>query len=333
MNTNMQRAGHEASAFQGFKRILVATDFSPHARAALTQAVWLGRKSRASITLAHALPDLRKVVHAASYRAKLDLLYGEGQDFECEVRRESDARLKRLADGLNAPEIQIRVETLLGEPYVELTHAVLQEGHDLVLAGTSGATDWQQLLVGSTARRLIRKCPCTVWIAKDERIEPPNIVLAATDFSVPSTRAVEQAVWIAALASADLHLLHVVDSSDLPRDLAERVPSEGSSLRAMICDEARARLDQELAAIKQRTAVRIHPHLTWGTPWKEIGRLAQHLHANLVAMGTVGRSGVKGLFLGNTAEKVLDQCEASILSVKPADYVSPIAPASWALHP
>lgn len=324
---------NETQAFSGFQRILVATDFMSHAKAALTQAVWLAHKSGALITLAHALPDLRKVVHSASYRAKLDLLCGEGQDFEREVRHESDARLKRLAAGLNAPDVRFRFETLLGEPYVELTHAVQQEGYDLVLAGTSGASDWQQLLVGSTARRLIRKCPCTVWIAKDERTEPPNIVLAATDFSVPSNRAVEQALWIATLASADLHLLHVVDSNDLPPDLSARVPAEGSTLRAIICDEARERLDQQIAAIKQRSSIRIHPHLTWGTPWKEIGRLAQHLHANLVAMGTVGRSGVKGLFLGNTAEKVLNHCESSILSVKPADFVSPIAPAGWALHP
>ncbi len=44
---------------QGYKRILVATDFSPSADAALQQAVWLARKVDAKITLAHTLPDLR----------------------------------------------------------------------------------------------------------------------------------------------------------------------------------------------------------------------------------------------------------------------------------
>jgi universal stress protein E len=63
---------------EGFHRILVGTDFSPHSRAALAQALWLARKTGASITLVHTLPDLRQVVHSASYRAKLDLLYGEG---------------------------------------------------------------------------------------------------------------------------------------------------------------------------------------------------------------------------------------------------------------
>jgi nucleotide-binding universal stress UspA family protein len=42
------------------------------------------------------------------------------------------------------------------------------------------------------------------------------------------------------------------------------------------------------------------------------------------AIGTVGRSGVKGMLLGNTAEKVLDTCDCSMLTVKPDGFVSPI---------
>jgi len=45
-------------------------------------------------------------------------------------------------------------------------------------------------------------------------------------------------------------------------------------------------------------------------------------------MGTVGRSGIKGVLLGNTAERILDRCDCSILTVKPDDFVSPISPAA-----
>ena len=55
--------------------------------------------------------------------------------------------------------------------------------------------------------------------------------------------------------------------------------------------------------------------------------------ADLISIGTVGRSGVKGIVLGNTAERVLDTCDCSILTVKPDDYVSPIAKPTWPLHP
>ena len=52
-----------------------------------------------------------------------------------------------------------------------------------VLAGTRGLGKWEQFFVGSTAKRLIRKCPSSVWIVKAGHICPPKVVLAATDFS------------------------------------------------------------------------------------------------------------------------------------------------------
>lgn len=320
-----------ASIKQGYERILVATDFSPPADAALKQAVWLARQVGARITLAHTLPDLRRVVHSASYRAKLDLLYGEGDDFQREVRRESDTKMRRMILNLNAVDLDVKFETLLGEPFVEITHAVQQEGYDLVLAGTRGLAAWEQFFVGSTAKRLIRKCPAAVWIVKTEHIGPPKVVLAATDFSEVSCKAVTQGLWVAQQANAEFHLLHVIDSMDIPEDVISKIP-QGSSLRNEINEEANERLESFIKSLNSDRS-RIQSHLAWGTPWKDIGRTAQHLKADLIAMGTVGRSGIKGVLLGNTAEKVLGTCDCSILTVKPDDFVSPIQPASWTLHP
>lgn len=314
-----------------YKRILVATDFSPHADAALKQAVWLARQTGASIVLAHTLPDLRRAVHSSSYKARLDLLYGEGELLQREIREESDAKMRRLIRDLNATDLNIKVETLLGEPFVEITHAVQQEGYDLVLTGTRGLAAWEQFFIGSTAKRLIRKCPASVWIAKDEHVGPPRVVLAATDFSEVSFKAAKQAKWIAQQANAEFHLLHVVDSMDVPEDVISKIP-QGSSLRNEINSEANKRLESFVQSVGA-DVIPIRLHLAWGTPWKDVCRIAQNLRADLIALGTVGRSGIKGLLLGNTAEKVLDTCDCSVLTVKPDGFVSPIAPAGWPLHP
>lgn len=316
---------------EGFHNILVATDFSPAAEAALQQGVWLARVSGARLTLVHTLPDLRKVVHYASAKAKLDLLYGEGKEFEREVRRPSDARLRQTIAALNAPDLNIEYETLIGDPAVEIIHAVQQEGYDLVLVGTRGRSAWERFFVGSTAKRLIRKCPSAVWIVKPEHSGPPRAVLALTDFSEVSRRAVLAGAWAARQAGAALHLLHVIDSSDVPDDLIEKLP-QGGSLREEIREEARHRLEQFVAGLPIPPE-QLRSHLSWGTPWKEIARLAQHEQIDLIALGTVGRSGVAGILLGNTAEKVLDTCDCSVLTVKPEGFVSPIKPACWPLHP
>lgn len=316
---------------QNYERILVATDFSAHAEAALKQGVWLARQTGAQLVLAHALPDLRRDAQFALYRTRLDLLYGKGEDFEREVRREADTKMRRMMVDLNAIDLDVKFETLLGEPFVEIIHAVQQEGYDLVCTGTRGLAAWEQFFVGSTAKRLIRKCPSSVWIVKAEHVGPPKAVLAATDFSDVSRRAVLEGLWVANQASADFHLLHVIDLMGLEEDVIAK-SRKGSSLRHGIKEEANQRLNDLVESLNTESS-RIQRHISWGTPWKEIADHAQHLNIDLITIGTVGRSGIKGLLLGNTAEKVLSTCDCSILTVKPDGFVSPIDPAFWSLHP
>lgn len=318
------------SAMTGFRKILVATDFSPHADSALQQSIWLARQSGAQIVLVHTVRDLRRAMLGTSYQARLDFLYGPGDLFQQELRRESDTKMRQLIVNLNAPDLDVQFETILGEPFVQVTHAVQAEGYDLVLAGTRGMAAWKEFLLGSTAQRLIRNCPASVWIAKAGYVSPPKIVLAATDFSEVSLKAVTQGLWVAQQAQAEFHLLHVIDSLDVPDDLISKVP-KGNSLRDEINAEATKRLDEFLDSL-QVDRTRIHLHSSWGTPWKEVGRTAQHLPADLIVIGTVGRSGIQGVFLGNTAEKVLSTCDCSVLTVKPDGFVSPIDPAFWPLH-
>jgi nucleotide-binding universal stress UspA family protein len=317
----------------GYAKVLVPTDFSPHADAAARLAAWVIRQSGGSLVLAHVLSDLRRTVHHSSLQARLDLLEGEGELFEREIRQKSDVKLKQVALALGSG-LDLHFETLLGEPFVEIIHAVQQESYDLVMMGARGISSWQRMLVGGTSQRLIRKCPCSVWIVKAEHAQPPKTILAATDLSEVSRRAVQQALWIADRAGATLHVLHVVDEGDVPRDLLEARPGGKSSrsLRNEIRGEAKRRFDEFLATLPQ-TAVQIQTEASWGTPWREIKRLATKMKADLIAMGTVGRSGIQGVLLGNTAEKVLATCDASILTVKPAEFVSPIQPAYWKLHP
>ncbi len=314
---------------QSYQRILVATDFSPHTNAAFQQAVWLARRSGAQIVLARTLPDRLRVAYSESTRAQLDLIYGEGETVLREIRRESEARMRQMIVDLKAEDLNIRLETWPGEPFVELTLAVQREGFDLVLAGTRGLFAWEQFFVGSTSKRLIRKCPSSVWIVKAEHVGPPKAVLAATDFSEVSRRAAREGLWIAQQASAEFHLLHSIDYlidylTETPKKVDTRYPV-GGPLRREINEGAQKLLDAFVKSLDTHPA-KVHLHLSWGTPWQDVGRLAQHLNVDLIALGNVGRSGIKGVFSGNTAERILTTCDCSILTVKPDVFVSPLAP-------
>ncbi|WP_373652694.1 universal stress protein [Schlesneria sp. DSM 10557] len=314
----------DVSAHVAYRHILVATDFSPPAEAALKQAVWLSQKTGAKITLAHCLPNIRKLLESASYEGKKDFLYGEGSTFHHEVERDSLAKMQKLIAQTNIGSDQIRPITLLGAPHLQIATAVQSEGCDLVLAGTRGMSTWQHFLIGSTAKRLVRNCPASVWIVKGETQSQPQRILAATDFSDVSRKAVQESISIANQANAELHLVHVIDSLDATEEVLSKIPN-GSSLRSEVNVEAKKRFDEFVSSLNLGTRT-VQQHLSYGTPWQEIGRLTKHINADLVVLGTIGRSGIRELLLGNTAEKVLDTCDCSILTVKPADFVSPIIP-------
>lgn len=298
----------------GFQKILVATDFSDFSVAALKQAIVLSRQTGAEITLANAIPDLSMSVYWGPIERELN---------QREMCQRSETAMRQMIVDLQATDLNVKFRTLVGEPFVEITHAVQTGGYSLVLAGTRGSSKWEEFFVGSTAKRLIRKCPASVWIVKAEHLVPPKVVLAATDFSEVSLKAVKDGLKIAQQSDAEFHLLHVTDSKDVP-DVIAKIP-KGDSLRQEINEEATRRLNTFMDSLNvDRTQV--HSHLSWGTPWQEIRRISKHQAADLIVIGTVGRSGIKGLLLGNTAEKVLDTCDSSILTVKPDDFVSPIEP-------
>jgi nucleotide-binding universal stress UspA family protein len=64
-------------------------------------------------------------------------------------------------------------------------------------------------------------------------------------------------------------------------------------------------------------------HLLHGEPGELIPKFVHERDADLVVMGTVGRSGVAGLLTGNTAEQILTRLECSVLAIKPKGFVSP----------
>jgi len=303
-------------------RILVAVDFSPSAAAALKQAVWLARRTGAQIVLANAIPDQSKSAYWGPHERKTN------QQVLCQT---SETAMRRMIVDMNAMDLDVKFETFIGEPFLEITRAVQEGGYSLVLAGTRGLGKWEQFFIGSTAKRLIRKCPSSVWISKAKHMVPPKVILAATDFSEVSLKAVQEGLWVAEQSKAEFHLLHIVDSNDVPEDVISNIP-KGSSLRQEINEEATRRLEEFMDSLAvDRTQIQVH--LSWGTPWQEIRRISRHQAADVIVIGTVGRSGIKGLLLGNTAEKVLDTCDCSILTVKPDGFVSPIELTSMPIRP
>jgi nucleotide-binding universal stress UspA family protein len=305
-----------------FKKLLVATDFSPHAEAALRSAIWLAQRSATEITFAHVVADAATIA-TFSYEA---VIAQDSEIVERELRRVSDERLTALEQALRATGIRLKRITLAGLPFVALIYAVQSERFDLVVCGSRGQSGFRELVVGSTAKRLIRKCPADVWITHSGVPSAPTVVLAAIDFSELSRTVVLRARWIAQEAAAPLHIVHVLEPRTLDAPLLDAIlRNSGRNWRDQVRDAARRRLQ---TFVEEVVGSSLTPslHVDFGEPWEFIRDTARQVKADLAVMGTVGRSGIQGVWLGNTAEKLLQVMDFAVPTVKPPGFVSPIPP-------
>jgi nucleotide-binding universal stress UspA family protein len=89
-------------------------------------------------------------------------------------------------------------------------------------------------------------------------------------------------------------------------------------------EEVQLRKFDELLGKVPLNDLLVRRHLVEGEPSHQIVRLARAEHIDVIVMGTVCRAGVPGLFIGNTAEKVLRQVSCAVLTVKPDGFLSPV---------
>jgi universal stress protein A len=136
-------------------------------------------------------------------------------------------------------------------------------------------------------------------------------ILHPTDFSPASRPALARAVALAKASRGRLTVLHVV-SRAVPyvRELHLR-----EQLRAAIRDEAQRRLDALLSKAKE-ARVSAEGVLVEGEPHREIVRVATSRHADVIVMGTHGRTGLSRFLMGSVATRVLREAPCPVLTVR-----------------
>ncbi len=293
-----------------FQKIVLATDFSSNSKIALDRAVEIAVAFGSQLTAVHCLPDLAFVPSASEF----GLPYNDYIVMQEEFRVTACETMKEFLSGVIPNELSVRSEMLVGDPHVEVSLFAEKEKAGLVVAGRSGHSSWEQFFLGSTSRGLVHRCPSSVMSVSLALKEKPKTILAGTDFSDHSRAAVSNAIALAEKFGAELHLVHVIDTTDTPQQSVARM-SGHTSIRQSINDYAQSRLETFVQTL-QCDPGQIKLHLNWGTPWRDMCQLASTLRSDLIVIGNVGRRGVQGIFLGNTADRILSHCKASVLAVK-----------------
>ena len=306
-----------------FQKILVPVDFSDASAEALSQAVKLARTLNATLTVVHVVPPLSSGGEVAIGPDALMAdwrLPTDATELEERLRGGAERQLREAVADYLGQSLDIHVKTLWGSPFIEVIHAVHEEGYDLVVVGTHGRSAIARLFVGSTSTKLVRKCPCTVWVVKPGAKMSFDAILAPIDFSEVSHESLRLAGELAIRLSSSLHVLHVYSREhDYLLDL---MPEDEFELRP----PHRHELISQLHAFAKKSGLKIEPilHVRQGDVTQHILATAEEVDAGLIVMGTLGRVGVAGLLIGNTAEKVLHASSRSLLAMKPPGYVSPV---------
>ena len=293
------------------KRILCATDLSEASDEALRQAHEIATSAGALLAVCHVVPDMQRVHPLFPQRHGADATLG--LELERRVHVALTDRTKAVT-GRGPEQVMIFVE--IGAGYAEIVRRAEAWGADLVVAASRGHTGITRMLLGSVASQLVRHAHCPVLIARVP--DRQGVVLAATDLSDAALPAVEAAHREALRRKSDLVVVHAVDlapSSAMwalgsPFGISYAVPS--SETLAEVRAAARMTLDGALARFGATgTSVIVE-----GDPAACILREADARGAELVVVGTRGRTGIARVVLGSVAEKVIQNAACSVLAVR-----------------
>lgn len=287
-------------------RIAVGIDFSEESEVALAHAAMLARRTRAHLILIHVMPLPAHLVEDSSYdpffRATTlssDLIAGQRTN-ATDVLQATAARCRELG---------ITCEPLLidDNPSDGLARAAEEVGADLLVVGSHGRSGLERILLGSVAERAVRLCRRDALVARGPASEQDGYrrILVGTDFSASAHGALRAALEVAA-TDATFEVVHCWQAPIVPagmpvapvrHDLEKNIIESGSRLLARHPELAGRATFKPLEA----------------PPGDGLSARAEEIGADLIAVGSHGRRGVKRWLLGSVAEGVIRHAPASVL--------------------
>jgi len=298
---------------QNITSIIVGIDFTPCSAVALRQAMRVASISRATLRPIHVI-DTLVVVDMAEALSEMqtnirEALIGDAQQawstFAAEIPGAADVRLE--------VEVNNRI--------VGILRLAKRAKADLLVMGAFG-TRKPEVGVGTVASACVRKSMTDVLLVRDTQGGPYRKLVAAVDFSETSHRALERAAMLAAQDGADVHVLHVFDAPW--KRLYYRAPTAHATphFKKQYSDALQRRLTSFSEAVCAEHARVGFTHVVHDASGHRSGitQYAESVGADLIVLGTRGRTNLRDVLLGSTAEKVLQESRCSILAVKPKGF-------------
>jgi nucleotide-binding universal stress UspA family protein len=238
-------------------------------------------------------------------------------DVDAQIIQDAEDALVTTVESLRARGLRVSHAVLRGRPADAILEWIGRHRPDLVVVGSRGMSPFQRTLLGSVSSELVDASPVPVLVARRPFLDR---VVLATDGSEPAAEAVDTVRRWPFLKTAEMRALTVVPAPApwWPGDLGlgamePRAFELDASERAIAEHEG---IVAQTAARLRAEGFRATPEVLSGPPAASIVRFATDWGADLVILGSHGRTGLSRLLLGSVARNVLHHATCSVLIVR-----------------
>jgi nucleotide-binding universal stress UspA family protein len=286
-----------------YDRILLATDGSDHTRRAAEYVRTLGDRFDVEV---HVLA----VADVGSVSVAFDT-GGVEQEVVERLQRQCEEWATETAEFVDAAETAV----VSGKPREEILDYAAAHDVDLLAMGTHGRTGIRRYVIGSVTEHVLRRAEAPVLTARaDERANGGDIsrVLVPTDGSDAAEAAVDHAVAVAEACGATVRVLSVVDT----RALAAQSELAPSDVMLESLEERSEHAVNEVAERCEAAGLSVETAVARGAPSRAVCEDAAENNADLVVMGTRGRSGLDRVLLGSVTERTVRHAPVPVMAVR-----------------
>ncbi|MGM0558106.1 MAG: universal stress protein [Myxococcota bacterium] len=292
--------------------VLCGIDFSDNSRKALTRAVRLANAGDGDLVIVHS------VAHSdeeAIWRHFVETPWEVPERTERAALARLRAFFKESIDTAEQPEnVEYEVKLRSASKGILETESENNRDFDWIVLGATGAGKLANLLLGSTAEKVVRSCTAPVLVVPPDAPALPEwqTILAPVDYSSDSHKALETAIALASGFGAHLHVLHAFSWPTQGLGLLD-MQATPESMEAF--EKQRWKEFETYLANFDFGDVEYSEHLRLGGPYSAIQNMIEDLDdVDLICMGTRGKSGVERMVLGSVTAKVLRTMPAEVMA-------------------
>ncbi|HYG76312.1 MAG TPA: universal stress protein [Planctomycetota bacterium] len=299
------------------KTVLCAIDLSSLTPHVLMTAAEVAQAYGAKLVVLHAVEI---------WDRRYDFVVEEmARRIELEARAKVQAELAHLGPN---PEVPVEVQVVKGHGYTAISSAVKSLRPDLVVIGSHGRKGIDRILLGSVADRVLRQSPASVLVVRPPKNPDFYTIACAVDFSDTSRQALERALDLAVKDKVKaVKLIHVFE---IPIIYIEAGMAYQSAFDHVMSIQ-KAEMEKFIEPYKD-CGIAIDVTIEEGPTAPTILSFAERVGADLLVVGTHGRSRLGALLIGGISSKVVHRATMPVLAVKASAHYEPLY-AEMSKHP